>query len=100
MSISVLQLTVFTVWLAMEIIGVTLTLVGYTTAGWSILGVFTSIAILVAIGVNLYMACGKGVGSNLPELVDTRAATVKPVTVPADNSAKAFVLNLEEAGAV
>ena len=97
---SVLQLTLFTVWLAMEILGLTLTLVGYTTAGWSILGVFTSIAVLVAIGVNLYMACDKGVGSNLPELEATRTATVKPVTVPADNSAKAFVLNLEAAGAV
>jgi hypothetical protein len=102
MTVSILHLMIFTAWLAMEILGVTLILAGASTGGWSVLGVFTSIAVipvLVTLVVNIYKTQGMGVDPNLPKLVAV-PASAKPVIVPADSSAKAFVMNLEEAGAV
>ena len=103
MTVSVLHLMIFTAWLALEILGVTLILAGAGAGGWPILGVFTGIAVisaLVALVYNAYTTLSVSATPNLPELVATPGETVKPVTVPADNSAKAFVLNLEAAGAV
>ena len=102
MTVSILHLMIFTAWLAMEILGVTLILAGASTGGWSVLGVFTSIAmipVLITLVVNIYKTWDIGVDTNLPK-PEAMPAAAKPGIIPADNSAKAFVMNLEEAGAV
>jgi hypothetical protein len=78
----------------MEILGITLTVTGYTTAGWSILGVFTGLVVvasLVALGVSIRLAW-------LARITNTERATAAAPVLPA--SANAFVVNLENAGAV
>lgn len=98
MHTTILYCLLFMVWLGMEILGVALTTAGYTTAGWSILGVFTGlvlVASLVALGVSIRFAW-------LARIDDAEVATapVAPAAHTLPASANAFLVNLENAGAV
>jgi hypothetical protein len=84
----------------MEILGITLTITGYTTAGWSILGVFTGlvlVASLVALGVSIRLAWLAGI-DDAKVINNAERATAAAPVLPA--SANAFLVNLENAGAV
>ena len=98
MPVSVLHLMIFTAWLALEILGVTLILAGAGAGGWPILGVFTGIAVISALVALVYNAYTRASVSVIPNLPEPVAAQKAPV--PLDNSAKAFVMNLEQAAAV
>lgn len=97
---TILYCLLFLVWLGMEILGITLTITGYTTAGWSILGVFTGlvlVASLVALGVSIRLAWLAGI-DDAKVINNAERATAAAPVLPA--SANAFLVNLENAGAV
>jgi hypothetical protein len=112
MHMTILYCLLFMVWLGMEILGVALITAGYTTAGWSILGVFTGLVLLaslVALGVSIRLAWLAGIddaeGAAAPVAPAAPAAPAVPAA-PIDRahvlpaSANAFLVNLENAGAV
>ena len=106
---TILYCLLFMVWLGMEILGITLTITGYTTAGWSILGVFTGlvlVASLVALVVSIRLAWLADI-DDAKVIANAERATAPVVPVaPVDRahvlpaSANAFLVNLENAGAV
>jgi len=87
--ITQLQCLIFTIWLGIEIIGIAACLTGYTTAGWSILGVFTGLAVLGVLGILLY------------NIYSTyRMGEVKPPVTSVSVSASNFTSTLEQNAAV